>query len=100
MIWLNLFREFAGRHTADCFDAFQRQAKRIAVFRRDADETPVTVDHLFSDGREFVFLGKEGEILEEVHFRKSLLRLKLRVPFLCRQSSKILGHTGKSCHAY
>jgi hypothetical protein len=99
MIALNLFCKIAGRHPAGSFDSFQAQAELIAMRRPDANQIPVTVCQLLSDGRTLFFFGQECQVLEEVHFRKSLLCLELLLPLLCRQTREILTHTRKSCHA-
>jgi hypothetical protein len=99
MFALNLICEIAGRHAAGRFESFQAQAELIAMDWPNADQIPVTVCHLFSDRRTVFFFGKKCQILEEVHFRKSLLRLELLLPLLCRQTRKVLAHTRKSCHA-
>jgi hypothetical protein len=96
---LNRFGQVVGRHAAGRFDSFQTQAELIAMRGANANQVPVTVCHLFSEGRTGFFFDQDSQILEEVHFRKSLLRLKLLLPLLCRQTRFILVHTRKSCHA-
>ena len=95
----NPFRKIAWRHAARRFDSFQTQAELIAIRRRNADQVPVTIRYLFLNDRTALFLSKECQVPEEVHFRKPLLSLKLLVPILCRQPRTVFVHTGKSCHA-